>query len=35
MSSLKCKKCNMAFEDKRRLENHKKHMKEIKSVGIW
>ena len=24
MSSFKCKKCNMIFEDKRRLENHKK-----------
>ena len=24
MASFKCKICNMNFEDKRRLENHKK-----------
>jgi hypothetical protein len=24
MVSFKCKICNMSFEDKRRLENHKK-----------
>ena len=24
MASFKCKICNMSFEDKRRLENHKK-----------
>ena len=35
MSSFKCKKCNMTFDDKRRLENHKKVHGRKSKVSVY